>query len=148
MKTLVALGFDRIDTKSEYENSIVPVFSREWDVLLRVVHPFIVSGHCGFQSQLLVTLIMDYIPDSDLYSRLTETGRLSKDEARFYAAEILLGLEHLHKAGSVHRDLKPENVLIDEDGHAKITFCIGEDGNAHGKTKNDDILWNSGISCP
>jgi hypothetical protein len=40
--------------------------SRKWDALLRFVHPVIASGHCDFQSKLLVTLIMDYVPGSDL----------------------------------------------------------------------------------
>jgi len=41
--------------------------------------------------------------------------------ARFYASNILLGLEVLHENNIVYRDLKPENVLIAKDGYAKIT---------------------------
>lgn len=39
----------------------------------------------------------------------------------FYAAEILLALEHLHKMNIVHRDLKPENILLNEDMHIQIS---------------------------
>ena len=38
---------------------------------------------------------------------------------RFYAAEILLGLGHLHKEGIVYRDCKPENILLDSRGHVR-----------------------------
>lgn len=41
----------------------------------------------------------------------------SEDQARFYTAEIVSAVAHLHKCGIVHRDLKPENILLDADGH-------------------------------
>lgn len=47
-------------------------------------------------------------------------GRLNEQFAKFYFAEILLGLEYIHSKGIVYRDLKPENVLIDIDGHIKL----------------------------
>ena len=48
-------------------------------------------------------------------------GRLGRDRARFYAAEIVEGVEGLHAAGVVYRDLKPENILIAADGHIVLT---------------------------
>jgi len=41
--------------------------------------------------------------------------------ANFYACEIVLALEYLHSHNIVYRDLKPENLLLDKDGHLKIT---------------------------
>lgn len=45
---------------------------------------------------------------------------MSEDQARFYIAEISLGLLYLHKLNICYRDIKPENILIDLDGHIRI----------------------------
>jgi serine/threonine-protein kinase LATS1/2 len=47
---------------------------------------------------------------------------------RFYIAELVLAVESVHKMGFIHRDIKPDNVLIDSDGHIKLTdfgLCTG-----------------------
>lgn len=41
--------------------------------------------------------------------------------ARFYTAEIVCGIEHLHQQGIVYRDCKPENILLDDHGHVRIS---------------------------
>jgi protein kinase A len=47
--------------------------------------------------------------------------RFPNPVAKFYAAEVTLALEYLHKNQIIYRDLKPENLLLDRHGHLKIT---------------------------
>ncbi|KAA0191942.1 Ribosomal protein S6 kinase alpha-6 [Fasciolopsis buskii] len=57
----------------------------------------------------------------DLYDLLCHVGYLSETNARFYVAEVICGLEHLHSLSIVHLDIKPENVLFYPDGHVFVS---------------------------
>jgi serine/threonine protein kinase len=66
-------------------------------------------------------MLFEYISGGELFSRLRKEGRFANDVGLFYACEILLSLQYLHQRHIVYRDLKPENLLIDKEGHIKIT---------------------------
>mmetsp|Transcript_28166 Transcript_28166/g.27160 ORF Transcript_28166/g.27160 Transcript_28166/m.27160 type:complete len:227 (+) Transcript_28166:295-975(+) len=93
----------------------------EKEVLIRGKHPFLIQLHYSFQSPERIYFVVDYINGGDLFFHLRKLKKFSELDARFYACEIILGLEFLHKKGFVYRDLKPENVLIDSEGHVKLT---------------------------
>lgn len=53
---------------------------------------------------------------------------------RFFVAELVCAIEHLHSHDVVYRDLKPENVLLDEAGHIRLTdFGLSKDDVAHNR---------------
>lgn len=93
----------------------------ERQVLEVVSSPFVVNLCYAFQTDVKLYMIMDYIPGGELFTRLDNEQELSEEHARFYAAEIVLALEHMHNSDIIYRDLKPENVLLDEHGHVRLT---------------------------
>lgn len=84
-------------------------------------HPFVIECHSGFQTADAVVLILEYLAGGDMYDLLKKYGCLSEDQARFYLAEILVGLQELHRLNFVFRDLKLENILLDHKGHVRLT---------------------------
>jgi serine/threonine protein kinase len=90
-------------------------------VLTEVSHPFFGCAYYAFQTSDKVFLVLDYVPGGELFARLREEQRFSESRARIYTAEILLALGHLHDRGIVSRDMTPDNILLDQDGHLRIT---------------------------
>lgn len=68
-----------------------------------------------------------FVVAGDLQQALNNApqNRLSETRARFYAAEVVLALGHLHSMGLMYRDLKPNNILLDADGHIKLADLGG-----------------------
>lgn len=82
--------------------------------------PFLVGLKFSFQSQAQLFFVTDYKSGGELFWHLQREGRFTEDRARFYIAELILALEHLHKYNIVYRDLKPENILLDATGHVAL----------------------------
>lgn len=93
----------------------------ERSILCEIRHPFIVRLRYAFQSDAKLYLVTDYYNGGSLFYHLRKSRGFSETRACFYAAELLLALEHLHKSGIIYRDLKLENILMDHNGHIALT---------------------------
>lgn len=96
----------------------------ERDILVRTAGTdshFIVGLKFSFQTASDLYLVTDYMTGGELFWHLQKEGRFSEERAKFYIAELILALKHLHLNDIVYRDLKPENILLDANGH--IALC-------------------------
>lgn len=93
----------------------------ERDFLAKSNNPWIVTLKCAFHDENFLYLVMEYLPGGDLMNLLMKKEILTEEEGRFYMAESILAVESVHKLNYIHRDLKPDNILIDAQGHCKLS---------------------------
>ena len=93
----------------------------ERDILTVIHHPYVVTLRYSFQTSQKLYLIMDFVNGGHLFFWLYRQGLFDTALTRFYTAEIVCAIGHLHSLNIMHRDLKPENILLDNEGHVKIT---------------------------
>ncbi|XP_059628399.1 3-phosphoinositide-dependent protein kinase 2-like isoform X2 [Cornus florida] len=89
-------------------------------VLDQLDHPGIVRLFFTFQDNFSLYMALESCDGGELFDQINRKGRLSEEEARFYAAEVVDALEYIHSLGLIHRDIKPENLLLTAEGHIKI----------------------------
>lgn len=93
----------------------------ERDVLSEANNQWIVDLKFSFQDKKYLYLGMEFLQGGDLMNLLMIRDILPEDDAKFYAAELVMAIESVHQLKCIHRDLKPDNVLIDKNGHIKLS---------------------------
>ena len=118
-------------------------FVREARLATKIHHPNVAALHdFSTLDDGSRYMVWEYIEGINLHELIETRGPLSPRYAAALAADALLGLDAIHRAGIVHRDVSPENIMIarDDDGeeHVKIIDLgiakqWGDEGD--GKTK-------------
>ncbi|CAJ0961712.1 unnamed protein product [Ranitomeya imitator] len=106
------------------------IIMRERRILLAARDcPFLCHLYATHQSRKRAYFIMEYLSGGSLEALIETYGSLNIDNARFYTAEIVCGLQFLHGHNIVHRDIKPDNIMLDADGHIRIiALGLAQDG--------------------
>ena len=88
---------------------------------------FVMQAVTSFLYKNLVCFLMEFLPGGDMRKLLDKEEYFDENWIRFYASEIVCGLESLHSQGVLHKDLKPENILLTSEGHVKLAdFGLSE----------------------
>jgi serine/threonine protein kinase len=122
----------------------------ERDILVVANSEWVVKLYYSFQDDENLYMVMDYVPGGDLMNLLIKFGVFDEKLARFYIGELTCAIESVHALGFIHRDIKPDNILIDRNGHIKLTdfgLCTGfhwthkSENYMNGKINHTNILY-------
>lgn len=104
-------------------------------ILEETDHPFLCRLEFAFQTEGNLYLGMEFLSGGPLFYHLQVNKKFSEERARFYCAEVILGIGYLHSHNILYRDMKPENLLLDKDGHVVITdFGLSKQNNGAEQT--------------
>ncbi|KAF7723673.1 hypothetical protein EC973_001764 [Apophysomyces ossiformis] len=103
------------------KNQVTNVKAERMILMTQTDSPFVTKLYYTFQSKDYLYLVLEYLNGGDCSALIKVLGSLPEPWARSYLAEVTLGLTYLNKKNIIHRDLKPDNLLIDQNGHLKLT---------------------------
>ncbi|ACE06732.1 hypothetical protein Aasi_1443 [Candidatus Amoebophilus asiaticus 5a2] len=105
----------------DLSKALIHNFKQEISMMARLESPYVIKfiGAC-FQAPHY-SLVMDYMPNGDLYHFLQKPGQIDWQLRYQIATDIGHGVNYLHSHGIIHGDLKSLNILLDKNYQAKIT---------------------------
>jgi len=119
-------------------------FRQEAKAAANLSHPNIVTVHDFGLDQKHLFIVMEFVPGTDLKTRIREKGRFEVQEALELMSQACLGVGYAHRAGLVHCDIKPHNMLVSPDGRVKVTdFGIARALSRLEEEGEKEIVWGS-----
>jgi len=93
----------------------------EREILATAKNEWIIKLEYSFQDEKFIYEVLEYCPGGDFYALLVRQDKLSEEHTRFYISELCEAIACVHEHGFSHRDVKPDNLLIDREGHLKLS---------------------------
>ncbi|XP_063094340.1 sperm motility kinase 2B-like [Cavia porcellus] len=96
---------------------------REVSILKDLQHPNIIQLLEVSENSTTMFLVMEYARGKDLQRHIkrAERQKLQEERARLIFRELLEAVQYCHNRGVIHGDLKPANILMDREGHPKLS---------------------------
>ena len=122
-KTKVKYAIKEIDKQKTNNKDGKPYFRREIEIMYKVNHPNIVKLYSHFEDEKYCYFLMEYVQKGTLFQEIGQTENYEPKKKATLMKELICAIYYLHNMNPpiVHRDIKPENVLIDKNGHVKLT---------------------------
>uniref|UniRef100_A0A7S2WTG7 Protein kinase domain-containing protein n=1 Tax=Rhizochromulina marina TaxID=1034831 RepID=A0A7S2WTG7_9STRA len=92
----------------------------EKEIMERLDYPFHIRLINTYKTPTRLFILTELAPGRDLSKRLSSEGLPDAHTCRFYVANVMLALRHLHENDIIHRDIKPSNLLIGSNGYLKV----------------------------
>uniref|UniRef100_A0A7E4V8S0 Ribosomal protein S6 kinase n=1 Tax=Panagrellus redivivus TaxID=6233 RepID=A0A7E4V8S0_PANRE len=83
--------------------------------------PFLVNMIYAFQSEMKLHIVMEFVGGGELFTHLCKRKMFDIPTSRALLAELVAALDLIHRNNVIYRDLKLENILLDSEGHIKLT---------------------------
>jgi hypothetical protein len=122
---------------------------REARSVAQLSHPNIVTVIDRGEEDGKQFIVFEVIEGENLKELVERGGPLPVRRALELGLEIGRALAFAHGQGLIHRDVKPQNVLLNDEGHAKVTdFGIARSLDAVGQTETGTVLGTSHYIAP
>ncbi|XP_026326354.1 cAMP-dependent protein kinase catalytic subunit-like [Hyposmocoma kahamanoa] len=118
--TFEILTIKAIEKEEIVEKKHIKQILFEKKILQSVNFPFITTMTAGFTDNVYVYFVIPFESGGELFTLIRKSRSLSETLAKFYAGQVVLGVEYLHHCSVIHRDIKPENIFISREGYLKL----------------------------
>ncbi|RXK38814.1 CAMK/CAMKL/KIN4 protein kinase [Tremella mesenterica] len=118
---------------------------REIDVLKTLRHPNIVRMFDVIDTEKYIGIVLEFAGGGELFDHILANRYLKEKDAQKLFAQLISGVDYLHKKHIVHRDLKLENLLLDK--HRNIIITDFGFANRFNHSSDDLMATSCGSPC-